>query len=522
MPARRLDRRQFLIATGATGLAVAAGCSSSDGSRAASTTTPVTIGPTDPAVAAAEAARPATGAVVRRELRAAQATLDLGRQRVETWAYDGVVPGPELRAVVGDTLEVVVRNDLPEDTTIHWHGLALRNDMDGVHDLTQGPILPGDTFTYRFTAPHAGTYWFHPHMGLQLDRALYAPLVIDERDEPGAYDVDQVVVLDDWLDGIGTTPEQTFDGLTSMGMGDGSGGMGGMGGMDHGGMGGMDGSAGMGGMGMFRSDLLGGDAGDVDYPMHLINGRPSSDRPTIEVPAGGRARLRFVNAGSDTAYRVALGGHRMTVTHSDGFPVEPVEVDALLIGMGERYDVLVTPADGAWPLVALAEGKDLTATAVVRTAGSTAAAPPADARPAELDGRLLAYADLRATDAVRLDTRDADVSETIELSGSMMPYSWAFDGAAFPDRPPIPIRQGQRVRLAFENTTSMWHPIHLHGHTFRVGADAAGPRKDTVNVLPGETVTVEFDADNPGQWMTHCHNTYHLERGMAMVMSYVP
>ncbi len=145
MTARRLGRRQFLIATGATGLAVAAGCSSSDGSRS----TPVTIGPTDPAVAAAEAARPTTGTVVRRELRAAPATLDLGRQRVETWAYDGAVPGAELRAVVGDTLEVVVRNDLPEDTTVHWHGLALRNDMDGVHDLTQGPIRPGDTFTYR-------------------------------------------------------------------------------------------------------------------------------------------------------------------------------------------------------------------------------------------------------------------------------------------------------------------------------------------------------------------------------------
>jgi FtsP/CotA-like multicopper oxidase with cupredoxin domain len=103
-----------------------------------------------------------------------------------------------------------------------------------------------------------------------------------------------------------------------------------------------------------------------------------------------------------------------------------------------------------------------------------------------------------------------------------MPYSWGFDGAAFPDRSPIEIRQGQRVRLALENTTSMWHPIHLHGHTFRVGADPEGPRKDTVNVLPGETVVVEFDADNPGQWMAHCHNTYHLEQGMAMVMSYVP
>ena len=123
---------------------------------------------------------------------------------------------------------------------------------------------------------------------------------------------------------------------------------------------------------------------------------------------------------------------------------------------------------------------------------------------------------------MRLDSRVPDVDETIELTGSMMPYSWAFDGAPFPDRAPIAVRQGQRGRLAFENTTTMWHPIHLHGHTFRLGTDPVGPRKDTVNVLPGETVVVELDADNPGQWMAHCHNTYHLERGMAMVTSYVP
>ena len=275
-------------------------------------------------------------------------------------------------------------------------------------------------------------------------------------------------------------------------------------------------------MAMFTSELLGGDAGDVNYPLHLINGRPPEDRPTIEVPAGGRARLRFVNAGSDTAYRVAIGGQTMTVTHADGFVVEPVEVDTLLIGMGERYDVIVAPTAGAWPLVALAEGKDAIATAVIRTADAAVSEPPpVGLRPAELDGRLLTLDDLTATEAVRLGERRADVDIRIRLTGSMMPYTWGIDGAAFPDRAPVEVEPGQRVRLAFENTTTMWHPIHVHGHTFRVGADPAGPRKDTVNVLPGQTVVVEFDADNPGQWMTHCHNTYHLEAGMAMLVSYV-
>ncbi len=425
-----IGRRRFLIVAGGGVLAIA-GCTK-DATRTSPAATSGAVGADDPAVAAAEAARsnPAA-AVTRYDLTASSATLTLGRREVETWAYNQMLPGPELRVTAGDILEVAIRNDLPEDTTIHWHGLALRNDMDGVHDLTQPPILSGESFTYRFTVPDPGTYWFHPHMGLQLDRALYAPLVVEERANPGRYDIDQVIVLDDWLDGVGGgTPEETFKTLTGM-----------HGGMNMGGT-----EMGDGAMGMFSSDLLGGDAGDVDYPLHLLNGRPLSDRPTISVPAGARARLRFINAGSDTAYRVAVGGNRMTVTHADGFPIEPIEVDALLIGMGERYDVMVEPASGAWPLVALAEGKDRSAAAIIRTSDAAASAvPPVDARPAEFDGQLLSYRDLHATDAVRLDSKTPDVDETIRLTGSMMPYSWAFDGAAFPDQPPIAVRQGQRV-----------------------------------------------------------------------------
>lgn len=516
-PPNPLDRRRFLaVAAGA--FALSAGCTtaSQQGGSAGSTgdTTGSSagnaFGPTDPAVLAAESARTSTGRVSRHNLRAAPARLSIGNRQVDTWAFDAALPGKEIRVRRGDTIEVALKNDLPEDTTIHWHGLALRNDMDGVHDLTQPPIRAGETFTYTFVAPHAGTYWFHPHMGTQLDRALYAPLIIEDPDDPARYDVDQVIILDDWLDGVGRTPDDVLRSLASMNMSPGS--MESMPGMDAESM----------GMPKFDSELLGGDAGDVDYPIHLINGRPPADRPTISVPAGGRARLRLINAASDTAYRVAVGGHRMTVTHTDGFPVIPVEVDALLIGMGERYDVIVQPNSGAWPLVALAEGKGLTTEAVIRTTDAAeSGAPPLGHRPDELDGRLLGLDDLRATEPVRLATRAPDVDELIKLTGSMMPYTWAFDGVPYPDRQPLEIRSGQRVRLTFENTTSMWHPIHLHGHTFRVGDDPTGARKDTVNVLPGQRVAIEFDADNPGRWMIHCHNTYHLERGMAMVTNYV-
>ena len=318
----------------------------------------VAIGADDQAVFDAEQAHERSGGYEVKRNRCPPTELDLVDDHVTTWSY-GPVPGDEIRVKAGDTPSVEFDNRLPEATTIHWHGVALRNDMDGVHDLTQAPVAPGQHFTYRFTVPDPGTYWSHPHMGLQLDRGLYAPLIVEDPAEPLSYDVDHVLMIDDWVDGLqGATPESTLAGLQSMGVA----GMDGMGGT-------MDGGTGMGtGGGMMAgstSAALGGDAGDVAYRLHVINDRPT-DRPSFNVPAGGVARLRIINAGSDTAYRFAVGGQRLLVTHADGFPVQPVEVDQLLLGMGERYDVLVKPASGAWPIVAVAEGKDGQATAVLR------------------------------------------------------------------------------------------------------------------------------------------------------------
>ncbi|MBU3995855.1 MAG: multicopper oxidase family protein, partial [Actinobacteria bacterium] len=303
--------------------------------------TPRYISPTAAAVGSAETARNSTGRVVTTSLRAQATTLDLAGTQVPTWSF-GSIPAPIIRANVGDTIEATLINGLPEETTIHWHGLALRNDMDGVPGITQNPVAASDEFTYRFIAPDAGTYWLHPHVGTQLDRGLYGALIIDDPNEPLAYDEEWVVVFDDWLDGVTATPPEVLEDL-------------------RGGMAPMPGMEGhvmrMGNMLMgTNSDLLGGDSGDVFYPHYLINGRPPADPETYTARPGTRVRLRMINAGSDTAFRVALGGHRMTITHSDGFPVEPVEVDGVLLAMGERYDVLVTLGDGVFPLVAEAEG----------------------------------------------------------------------------------------------------------------------------------------------------------------------
>ena len=190
--------------------------------------------------------------------------------------------------------------------------------------------------------------------------------------------------------------------------------------------------------------------------------------------------------------------------------------DALMIGMGERYDVLVTVGDGVFPLVALAEGKQGNALALVRSAAG--APPKASARPAELDGKVILSTDLMAADAVRLKTKDVDRSHDLLLSGSMAPYRWTINGKTFPDADPLPIEEGQRVRLRFQNRSMMFHPMHVHGHTFALVG--GGARKDTVIVRPMQTVEVDFDANNPGQWAAHCHNLYHAETGMMTSLSY--
>lgn len=507
-----MSRRRFLQLGGA-GAAVVGGSLAGArllGDGPSTGTSPVT--PSSAAVAQAEADRVSTGRVVRRSLRAAPASVDLGGATVQTWAFDGTVPGQEIRARVGDELRVTLTNDLPEPTSVHWHGLALRNDMDGVPDLTQQAVAPGDVFEYRFLLPHPGSYFFHPHVGVQLDRGLQAPLVIEDPAEPGDHDEEVFLVLDDWTDGLGGSPDDILAGLRRSGMSTGTamGGMGGMGDMGTGG-----------GAAVDTANPLGDDTGDVAYPAHLINGRLPTAPFTVTSAPGRRIRFRMVNSGGDTAYRFAIGGHRLTVTHADGFPVRPVDVDALVIGMGERYDVVVTTGDGAFPIVAVPEGKDDPAGfAVLRTASGGVPAP--ETRPAELGGRLLSYADLAPTDDVALPARRPD--RTVELLLEMTDGGrrWVINGKAFPDHDPLDIRAGERVRLVMSNQSMMFHPMHLHGHTFAV-ADRAGRglRKDTINVLPGQELAVDFDADNPGQWLVHCHNVYHGELGMMTVLSYV-
>lgn len=306
---RRTLLRSGLAATTLGVLGAATGCTTaaSPAKPGTSAGAPHLIGPDSPQVAAAEASRPKTGRVVPVALAATAGPVDLGGVVVNTWSYHGQVPGPEIRVRKGDVIQAALGNELPAQTTVHWHGVALRNNMDGVPMMTQAPVPAGQAFTYRFTAGDPGTYWYHPHAGVQLDRGLYGPLIVEDPAEPASYDQEWTIVLDDWIDGTGYTPDQVLaalrQGMTGMNMPSASPlpsttGMGGMSGMtmaspppSKGGMSGLPAtnmaspSPSMGGMASAGSSgsspllpgaaspLLGGDAGDVHYPYYLINGR---------------------------------------------------------------------------------------------------------------------------------------------------------------------------------------------------------------------------------------------------------
>ncbi|MCB0931237.1 MAG: multicopper oxidase family protein [Mycobacterium sp.] len=496
-----MSRRVFLAGS----LALSAGATLTACGRSGTTAATLTTQPTAPnpaldeAIKAAEAARPHTGRTVTATLNPGPVTVDLGGKVAKTHGFTDSVPGPLIRANIGDEVVVSVNNKLGKPTSVHWHGIALQNPMDGVMPAT--PNIPADqSFTYRFSVPNAGTYWAHPHVGVELDTGLYLPLIVDDPKAPGDYDAEWIVMVDDWTDGIGKSPQQILDDLEK----------GGMGAMAS--MGSMGGSEG--------SKLLGGDAGDVTYPYYVVNGRIPEAPTTFSARPGQRIRLRIINSGSDTAFRVALAGHRMTVTHTDGYPVVPTEVDAVLLGMAERYDVIVTARDGVFPLVAMAEGKNAVARALLVT--GVGSSPPPDFRPAELNGTVGIVEMFTATPEAQLAFTKPDNEMQAELTASDTAYQWGINGP-YPDNKPFTVRQGQQATVTFTNKTTMWHPMHLHGHTFAlVKPDGSlGARKDTVIVTPNQSVKIAILADNPGYWPLHCHNTYHAEAGMFSTFDYL-
>ncbi len=395
------------------------------------------------------------------------------------WTYDGAVPGPLIRAKVGDRVRVHFKNSLPEPTSIHWHGLRIPTAMDGVPEHGQAPVPPGATFDYEFTLPDAGTFWYHPHFAssAQVGNGLYGPLIVDDPNEPPGLGDESVLVLSD----IALNPDGTL--IPADAGGD--------------------------------ATLLAGGEGSL----LLVNGRV---QPTLRVEDGVRQRLRLVNAAKSRYFDLALDGHELLRIGGDGgLAAAPERTPSLLLVPGERADVLVTPSGdhatepGVLSLRSLAYARgpaaaaDFAAHDLLRvelhdvTTERSAALPALTRNMLPLDASAAIPIDLFFTMNAGGDGNLAPNIEVVPSSGSH-----------------IAARVGERHLWSVTNLTEWDHPFHLHGFFFQVlDVDGTPPAvrewKDTVNVRAASTVRllVHFD-ERPGMWMFHCHILDHADHGM--------
>jgi len=266
------------------------------------------------------------------------------------------------------------------------------------------------------------------------------------------------------------------------------------------------------------------DLNDFDYDAYLANDRTLADPMVVRTERSSRVRLRLINGATSTAFWVELGALQASVLAVDGNPVVPLEVRRLPLAQGQRVDLLLTmpTGGGAFPVIAQREGDRQRTGIILASPGS------AVARLSDLAGTPVGPIDLsleRHVAAVtQLADRAVDVRQQITLTGSMMPYAWTLDGRAWENRRPVRVRNGQRVMVDLVNRSEMAHPMHLHGHHFQVvaidGRRMAGAVRDTVLVPTNTTVSVAFDADNPGRWLLHCHNLFHMATGMMTEVRY--
>ena len=368
----------------------------------------------------------------------------------------------------------------------------------------------------------------HSHFGLQEAQLLAAPLIVESAQDATADRQSVTILLNDFSF---TSPEEIFatlqsdamvvvgSGMAAMNMGMVRGGNGSMTGMDHGSMQ----ATGMSGMDMDMDMDM--DLNDVGFDAFLANDRDLSDPEIVQVEKSSQVRLRIINAGSSSNFWIDTGQLPGRLVAVDGIDVSPISGSRFEIAMAQRLDIDVSipTGGGAYPILAQLEGgKERTGIILASTGAQIDRIPDTAELTAppvllDLERQLLA--------ADGLDVRPADANLAIDLTGDMSRYTWGISGKSFEERDPIQVTAGQRVEITLRNRTMMSHPMHLHGHHFQVvglgRARLSGAMRDTVLVPPMESVTIAFDANNPGEWPLHCHNMYHMAAGMMTTVVYV-
>jgi CopA family copper-resistance protein len=520
------------------------------------------------------AAAPAVLSGTQFDLEIAELPVNFtGATRLAT-VVNGQLPAPQLRWREGDTVTIRVTNRLRERTSIHWHGLIVPADMDGVPGISFHGIAPGETFAYRFRVNQSGTYWYHAHSRFQEQTGVYGSIVVEPRDAArGAADREHELLLSDWTD---TDPEAIYRrlkihaGYYNFGKrtaGDFLADINRKGWQATRGEGAMWGR-----MRMDRTDLA--DVSGYAYT-YLFNGVTPAGNWTGTFRRHERVRLRIINGASMTFFDLRIPGLKMTVVAADGQDIEPVSVDEFRISPAETYDAIVTPHDDrAYTIFAQAMDRSGYACGTLApSAGMKAEIPPLDARadldmsdmghgshdttdhsahaghatpgaprhaPAEfgpavdmrvdaplnrLDDpgvglrnngrRVLTYADLRTLGGP-IDARGPGRDIELHLTGHMERFLWSFNGRKFSEAEPLQFRHGERLRIVLINDTMMNHPIHLHGMWSEVESPHGEfqVRKHTVTVQPAQRLSYLVTADAPGRWAYHCHLLYHMEAGM--------
>ncbi len=489
-------------------------------------------------------------------------------------AVNGQIPMPALTFTEGDTAEIYVHNELNETTSLHWHGVLLPNKEDGVPYLTQMPIKPKTTHLYKFPIIQNGTHWYHSHSGLQEQIGMYGSFIMNKRPNDwtirkGIDDLPTIpIILSEWTD---YKPENVHRMLhnatdwfaikkgTTQSYGE---------------------AIKRGYLGVKLNNewkrMSAMDVSDVYYDKFLINGK--NENTLSQFKRGDKVRLRVSNGGASTYFWLNYAGGKITVVATDGNDVEPVDVDRLIIAVSETYDIILTiPENGmSYEFLATAEDRtkstslwisegmkmkaqpmpklkyfegmkmmnemmnmdgsmddmgmsmslnqmDMNAVMYPEITGSDTTMDDMNHQSHQQPGSIvtLNYAMLRSPEKTTLPVGNSKILK-FELSGNMNRYVWSLDNKVVSETDKILIKKGENVKLILYNGSMMRHPMHLHGHDFRVinGQGAYAPLKNVIDVMPMETDTLEFNANVEGDWFFHCHILYHMMSGMGRVFTY--
>lgn len=498
-------------------------------------------------------------------------TVHFAGKQEKAIAVNNQIPAPTLHFNEGDTVTIHVYNHLDKETAIHWHGLLVPWQMDGVAGISQRGIPPGGVFHYQFTLKQSGTYWYHAHAGLQEQLGLYGALIIDPIKHPAyRYTKDYTVVLSDWSN---TQPEQILSNLKKEGdyyspdfplqpslmkfihdyrrasptekenlITDYK------------------------TMQQMRMSIY--DFSDVAYDAFLLNGQPKATPWTAPVKVGDVVRLRFIGAGGSTIFHVKIPGASMQMVEVEGNDIRPYRLNDFSIAPGETDDVLIKIKQ-AHPYIIYAESSDTLGAAYgalltspdqlvnIKTIKPFPEPLPVTremnafmmGHHASMDMNMhmdmptepsITHDSITMPDTAYSTSRDTKYENTVaavktndpnkpiaglinmELFGYMDRYVWFINGVPEHQAKPIVLQPGKRYRFVFTNTSMMHHPMHIHGHWFilRKGNGAYDPLLHTIDVPPGATMTADVDTDASGQWIFHCHLLYHMMAGMARTVQY--